>query len=167
MNLLSNISFKVISDTSISKLVYMFNRVFIRIGNKFLLYFFIALILAVLITFFYYKYISRLLKLEEKRMSKLLKRVFRRIMRKPVGLKKHEIFTKRQLKKIEERKKRFDIFKGKEFKKKKKEKAVSAKEVKKEKPVKKVEKMEEEGGYIMWPPKPKEKKVFDDLSKLK
>lgn len=158
-----SISFKVISDTSISKLVYMFNRVFIRIGNKFLLYFFIALILAVLITFFYYKYISRLLKLEEKRILKLLKRVFRRIMRKPVGLKRHEIFTKRQLKKIEERKKRFDAFGSKKVKK---EKGIKTKEDKKEKPVKKFEEVEEEGGYIMWPPKQKEK-VFDELSKLR
>ncbi len=164
MNLLYNIGFKVISDTFFSKFVYMFNRVFIRIQNKFVFIFFIALILAVLITFVYYKYISRLLKIEELKILNLLKKVFRPLFRKKTKALGHDIFTKRQLKKKEERKKRLDIFGHKETKK---EKIVSTKEVKKEEPVEKIEGIEEDG-YIMWPPKPKEKEeVFDKLSKLK
>lgn len=173
MNLMYDISFKVISTTSFSKLAYMFKRVFIRMENRFMLYFFIALILAVLITFFYYRYISRLLKIEELKVLKLLKRVFRPVFRfrkrKYEVLVEHEVFTKKQLKKRKKRKGMFDVF-GKKTKK--------VEEVKKEeKPVKEVEEVKEEEEYkeeeyIMWPPKPKEggerkKKVFDELSKLK
>jgi len=168
MGLIYNISFKVLSDTFFSKISYMFQRVFIRIGNNFFYYFFIALILAVFLTFFYYKYISRLLKIEERKVLELLKKGFRRVFRRRKFRisKEHDIFTKRQLRKREKRKKAFDLFGSKELKKKE---APITKEVK-EKPVKKVEGIEE-GGYIMWPPKPKEEKekekVFDELSKLK
>ncbi len=165
MNLLYNLSFDVLSNTFFSKIKYIFNRVFIRIENKFFLYFFIALILAVLITFVYYKYISKLLKTEERKILNLLKRIFRPIFRRRrKGLTDHEIFTKRQLRKKEARKRRLEIF---GYKEKKKEVVIPKEEKKKkEEPVKKKEGIEQ-GGYVMWPPKPKKKDVFDKLSKLK
>ena len=166
MNLLYNISFEVLSNTFFFKIKYIFNRVFIRIENKFFLYFFITLILAVLITFVYYKYISRLLKSEERKILNLLKRIFRPIFRrKEKGLTGHDVFTKRQLRKKEERKNRLDIFGHKEKEEKERE-VVSPKEKKEEEPVKKKEGIEK-GDYVMWPPKPKEDEVFDKLSKLK
>lgn len=145
--MLPDITFKVLSTSATSKLVYLFKRVFIRIGNKFLLYFFIALILAVLITFFYYKYISRLLKIDERKILNLLRNVFRPKFRKRrhKALADHDIFTRKQLKKMEERKKMLDIFAGKEIKKE----GAGLKDVKDE-----GEDVDKDG-YATWPPKPK------------
>lgn len=171
--MLNQITFKVVSISS-SKLGYIFKRVFIRIGHKFLLYFFIALILAVFITFIYYKYISRLLKIEERKIMGLLKRVVRAVF---VGRRirpgRHDIFKKKRIRKLEKRKKKMEMFGSKEpekesitIKEKKKEKEEPVKEVKEE-----GEYVEKEGEYIMWPPKTKEEekkeKTFDELSKLK
>ncbi len=165
--MLSQISFNVISDTSFSKLSYMFTRVLIRVENKFMLYFFIALILAFFITFIYYRYVSRLLRIEEMKVLNMLKKVFRPILavfrrkeKKKKRLTEHDIFIKRQEKKKGEREKTLDLF--------------GSTEVKKEEPFKKEEKFPEtysEDGYVMWPPKSKEEqekeKTFDELSKIK
>ncbi|MFH0874893.1 MAG: hypothetical protein V1859_03070 [archaeon] len=154
------IIFKVVSNSFFSKFSYMFGRVLIRISNKFIIYFVISVILAILIALFYYKYISRLLRIQELNILQMLKRVvmpiFRRKERKNI-ITTHYIFAKRQMEKIEKRKKMLDVFGGSKE---------SAKE-----PEKKVDDSNQEDGYVMWPPRPKEEKksqkVFDRLSRIK
>lgn len=154
------IVFKVVSNSFFSKFSYMLGRVLIRISNKFIIYFVISVILAILLTLFYYKYISRLLRIQELSILQMLKRVVRPIFRRKERKKMlttHDIFTKRQMGKIEKRKKMLDVFGG-------------SKESIKE-PKKKIDDSSQEDGYVMWPPKPKEdkkdQKVFDRLSRIK